>query len=34
MLVLVAFKGHLTVDVRSMIHEVNTDLVIPGEMTS
>jgi hypothetical protein len=35
MLVLDAFKGHLTSEVKSAIHAMNTDLmVIPGGMTS
>jgi hypothetical protein len=35
MLVLDAFKGYLTPEVKSAIHAVNTDLmVIPGGMTS
>jgi hypothetical protein len=35
MLVLDAFEGHLTLDVRSVIHALNTDLVvIAGRMTS
>jgi hypothetical protein len=35
MLVLHAFEGHLTLDVRSVIHVTNTDLVvIAGRMTS
>jgi hypothetical protein len=30
-----AFKGHLTLDIRSVIHAVHTDLaVISGGMTS
>lgn len=34
-LVLNAFQGHITLNVRFMFHEVNTDLVaIPGRMTS
>jgi hypothetical protein len=35
MLALDAFKGHLTLNVRSVIHAVDTDLVvIPDGMTS
>jgi hypothetical protein len=35
MLVLDAFKGHLTPELRSVIHAMNTDLVvIPGGITS
>jgi hypothetical protein len=35
MLVLDAFKGHLPPEVKSMIHAMNTDLVVvPGGMTS
>jgi hypothetical protein len=35
MLVLNALKGHLTTEVKFVIHAMNTDLeVIPGGMTS
>jgi hypothetical protein len=34
MLVLFAFKGHFTSEVKSVIHAMDADLVITGWMTS
>jgi len=34
MLVLDAFKGHLTDSVKKQLHKKNTELVIPNRMTS